>query len=397
MNDEEPPQKKKNKLPIEPPTLIFSLPEDLIVSILARVSRLYYPTLSLVSKRFRSLLTSPELYQTRSLLGRTENCLYVCLRLPRTARIPRWFMLCRRPNQILTNDTKKKKKKNKSSGYVLATIPSLHSPPAHGSGLVAVGSNIYNIGGSIYDSPSSRVSILDCWSHTWLKAPSMHVERDYPSANFLDEKIYVTGGCYKHYNPSNWMEVFNLKTKTWEPVLSRAGIYKRLTLYRCHDVTHNVVVDGKLYIIGDKGVAYNPKDGTWNSLESEMELGLIWSSSCVIENVLYYYYYGEEIKWYDTKARSWRNLNGMKKLPKFARHANVRLADYGGKMALFWDKFVASGGGRGYENRMIWCAMIALERRNSEEIWGKVEWFDAVLPHPIPVDYVFEYIGAINV
>ncbi|CAL9238053.1 unnamed protein product [Arabidopsis halleri] len=390
MNDEEP-LLKKNKLPIEP-TLNLSLPEDLIVSILARVSRLYYPTLSLVSKRFRSLLTSPELYQTRSLLGRTENCLYVCLRFSRTDRIPRWFMFCRRPNQILTNDTKKKKKKS-SGSYVLATISIPRSPSALSLNLVAVGSKIYNIGGSIYDPTSSSVSILDCWSHTWLKGPSMQVERCRPSASFHDGKIYVTGG-YKHYNPSNWIEVLDLKNETWEPLLSRAGIYRSLTFLRCHDQTYNVVVDGKLYIVGANGVAYNPKDGTWNNLGSEMDLG---SSACVIENVIYCYFSEEGIKWYDTKARSWRTLNGMKKLPKFARHANVRLADYGGKMALFWDKYVASGGGRGYENRMIWCAMIALERSYRGEIWGKVEWFDAVLPNPIPKEYDFEYVGCVNV
>ncbi|EOA31880.1 hypothetical protein CARUB_v10015107mg [Capsella rubella] len=61
-------KKKKKKLSQNP-----SLPDDLLLSIVARVSRLYYPTLSLVSKSFRSL-------KTRSLLGHTESCLYVCLR-----------------------------------------------------------------------------------------------------------------------------------------------------------------------------------------------------------------------------------------------------------------------------------------------------------------------------
>ncbi|KAG7588153.1 F-box-like domain superfamily [Arabidopsis suecica] len=390
MNDDEEPPLKKNKLPIEP-TLNLSLPEDLIVSILARVSRLSYRNLSLVCKRFHWLLTSGELHRIRSLSGCTENCLYVCLRFSHNDHIPRWFMLRRRPNETLTNDTRKKKKKNKSSGYVLETIPFPHPPPAHGWGLVAVGSNIYNIGGSIYGCRSNSVSILDCWSNTWLKAPSMQVDRCRPSANFLDGKIYVTGGHASYKNASHYMEVFDLKTKTWEPVLSSSG---RMTLYK----TKNVVVDGKLYVVGNKGVVYNPKDDTWDSLGPEMNLGSKWFSSCVIENVLYYYYYEEGIKWYDTKARSWRSLlNGMRKLPKFARHANVRLADYGGKMALFWDKFVASGGGLGYQNRMIWCAMIALERSDSGNIWGKVEWFDAVLPNPIPKEYVFEYVGAVNV
>jgi len=52
------------------------LPDDLLLNCLARISRLYYPTLSLVSKRFRSLLASTELYETRRLLGTSESCLY---------------------------------------------------------------------------------------------------------------------------------------------------------------------------------------------------------------------------------------------------------------------------------------------------------------------------------
>ena len=92
--------------------------------------------------------------------------------------------------------------------------------------------------------------------------------------------------------------------------MSRAG---RLTFHGCGDQTDNVVVDGKLHSCGGyKGVAYNPNDGRWDSLGSEMNLGLKWSSSCVIENVIYYYYHNENIKWYDTKVRSWRTLNALK-------------------------------------------------------------------------------------
>ncbi|KAF3523334.1 hypothetical protein F2Q69_00049524 [Brassica cretica] len=63
---------------------ILDLPHDLLLNCLARVSRLYYPTLCLVSKRFRSPITSLELYQTRALLGHTESCLYLCLRFRRS-------------------------------------------------------------------------------------------------------------------------------------------------------------------------------------------------------------------------------------------------------------------------------------------------------------------------
>lgn len=46
---------------------IPSLPNDLMLSCLARVLRMYYPSLSLVSKRFQSIISSPELYETRSI------------------------------------------------------------------------------------------------------------------------------------------------------------------------------------------------------------------------------------------------------------------------------------------------------------------------------------------
>ena len=66
--------------------LLPSLPDDL--------SRLYHLTLFLVSKSFASLLASRELYKTRSLLGCTESCLYVCFQ---SATKCSWFTLCRKP------------------------------------------------------------------------------------------------------------------------------------------------------------------------------------------------------------------------------------------------------------------------------------------------------------
>ncbi|CAN6980326.1 unnamed protein product [Brassica oleracea var. botrytis] len=46
----------------------------------------------------------------------------------------------------------------------------------------------------------------------------------------------------------------------------------------------------------------------------------------------------------------------------------------------------------GYKEKMIWCADISLEMRGSEEVWGKVEWFDAVLK--VPKSYKFVYAKA---
>ena len=60
--------------------LIPSLPDDVTVDIVARVPRSHYPTLSLVSKKFRKLIASPKLYKRRSQLGITQHRVYAVLR-----------------------------------------------------------------------------------------------------------------------------------------------------------------------------------------------------------------------------------------------------------------------------------------------------------------------------
>ncbi|CAA7020582.1 unnamed protein product [Microthlaspi erraticum] len=375
------PEKKRKKpsltqstvlTPTPPPQSIpiVSLPDDLLVSCFARVSRLYYPTLSLVSNSFGSLLASPELYKTRSSIGHTESSLYVCLRFHPDSN-PSWFTLCRKPEQIPTSDATKKKKK-KSSGYALAKIPTPHSPPVNSSGLVTIGSDIYNISGSIGNAPSSSVSIMDCRTHTWREGPSTLVKRTNPHAVILDGKIYVAGyGTDPDY--SDWMEVFDPKTQTWELVSSSPDP----VLCVCDNVRKSAAIGGKVYMVGNLGLTYDPRSCKWGMVGCRMDLRWVRYSYCVIEDVLYHYD-GGRFEWYDSNAYRWNQVNGVKGLPKITRSV-ARLADYGGKMVVLWDKFVTSGGDK---NKVIWCAVIALERRKNGEIWGEVEWDDAVLTVP---------------
>ncbi|KAG2242598.1 hypothetical protein Bca4012_086232 [Brassica carinata] len=367
------PSLKKNK---ETPPLVLgptpestpnpSLPDDLLLSCFARASRLYYPTLSLVSKSFASLFASPELYKTRSSLGRTESCLYVCLSF-HPDPTPRWFTLCRKPDRTMPL-------KKKPRGYALAKLPTPPSRSAHWSGLVTVGSDIYNIGGPIDEAnePSSSVSILDCRSNTWRDGPSMLVERDYPHANVIDGKIYVAGDS--NSTSPDWMEVYYPKTQTWELVSSPAAEMRLLY----DTISTSAGIEGKVHIFGSSnGLAYDTREGRWESADMEMDSEWVWYSYCVVENVIYVYN-NEEFKWYDSTVRLWKVLKGLKGLPKFPRYT-ARLADFGGKMAVLWGRGVASSG---YVDKIIWCAVIALERRSDQEIWGKVEWKEPVLKVP---------------
>ncbi|XP_010446505.1 PREDICTED: F-box/kelch-repeat protein At4g39560-like [Camelina sativa] len=365
MNDEEPPIEKEKLTAQAYP--ISSLPDDLLLSIFARVSRVYYPILSLVSKSFRSLIASPELYETRSLLGRTESCLYVCLKLPPDFNTT-WFTLCRRPDQ-----THKKQKKSMGRN-LLVPIPSLESPPVHSSNLVAVGSKIYNIGGDA--KSSSTVSILDCKSHTWCEAPSMLVERSYPVSNVIDGKIYVAGGCEEECKSSNWIEVFDSKKQTWE-LVSCPLVDGWVTHTR-----KSAVIDGNIFMFARlcAGLAYMPKEDRWEALSVLTSFELEWESLCycVVDNVLYCYDKG--IIWYNPKVGSWFKLKSLIGLPKFDDHVGVKvkMAEYGGKMVIFWDKYLPSWGYK--KNKVIWCAVkrfVGVER-----FWGRLSGLMLCLQSP---------------
>ncbi|KFK33115.1 hypothetical protein AALP_AA6G333000 [Arabis alpina] len=201
----------------------------------------------------------------------------------------------------------------------------------------------------------------------------MCVEREYPAANVFDGRIYVTGGC-KESDSSNWMEVYDPETGIWECVLSPEGNSR---------VHKSAVIDGTIYnMFGNGGLAYKPKEDKWETIGgiTYLDLGWPWLSYCVVDNVLYCCCNSDGLKWYDSKRCYWMDLKGLKGLPKFAGYGCVKLADYGGKLAVFWTKYFRASG---YKKKRIWCAVIVLERRNNdEEIWGNVEWFDPVLTVP---------------
>ncbi|CAH8278430.1 unnamed protein product [Arabidopsis lyrata] len=277
----------------------------------------------------------------RSFIGCTESCLYVCLLFPPDPN-PCWSTLWKKLDRTSTEYIIKKK--NKSSEYVLATVPIPHSPPACRSGLVAVGSDIYNM------------------------------------RRHLASRSWIAGGCP---NGDLLIEVFDAKTQIWNLVPSPywdcgMGVYIQLS------------IKGRFHLMtGREGMAYNPMESRWDQVEQEM--GLNWFCCSAVENVLYSYYRGE-FKWYDNKVQCWRSLKGLEGLPKFVTYSRVKLADYGGNMAVLWDKYAPASG---YMDKMIWCAEISLERRNSEEIWGKVKWFDAVLKVPKSYEFVHDLAATV--
>ncbi|CAH2060015.1 unnamed protein product [Thlaspi arvense] len=256
-----------------PPSLMTSLHEDIIIDILARVSRYNYPTLSLVSKHFRSLVASPEIYARRSLLGCTKHCLYVLLYNSKISD-DRWYILRNRR---------------------LILIPSLPAMPYGAVSLVGVGSTIY-VFGRINNLTMSALAI-DCISHTSKPLTSIPAPMCNTIADIIDGKIYVIGNNYFDARWKKVMVVFNTETQKWEePRVIKAGIDYNYgcvamadTLYRRDD---------------DNSFVYAPKENKW---EIDEMLNLKdWENACVVDDVLYYFDCSENnLRKYDPKKRCW--------------------------------------------------------------------------------------------
>ncbi|EOA25842.1 hypothetical protein CARUB_v10019215mg [Capsella rubella] len=275
---EQPPQSDKKSLSSQP--LMSSLPDEIVEQILARVPRWDYPNLSLVWKRFHTLISSPQLYTTRFNLGTTEPCLYFYVRSCCKDTSLQWFTLSLKPQETCDGEI--------LNDYSLIPIPCYPHPlrlPERST--VAVGSDIYVIGG--WDELTSSVRILDCRSNTWRDGPNMTVARKLHQAVLINQEIYVIGGC----DVDNWFEVLDIKTQTWR-ALPSPGAGHELCIKSIYVNPDDFI--GKLYVTSyDNDFTYEPKDGTWKVVREESSWRELMDS-CVIDNVMYSYDYPGIIK-----------------------------------------------------------------------------------------------------
>ncbi|XP_010447861.1 PREDICTED: F-box/kelch-repeat protein At4g29370-like [Camelina sativa] len=372
---------------------LSSLPNELIVNCLARISISHYPSLSLVSKTFRSLISSEDLYAARSQLGTTEIWgLYIYLRFPTVPSeepTPRWFRLrAIKPNQ---NEI------FYGGRTVYRFVPSyIFLPHSNPTLTLSIAWKIYGEYMAENFGPSSAIWVLDSRSRTWGHVPNMKMKRKHASSCVFDDKIYVMGGCDPSCGDINWFEMYDIKTKTWRTLPENPDIKVR----QGDNVVRKIdVVEGKIYVKTEAGVkdwVYNVKEGKWSVAEEQ--LSLLWSKSwCVIDNVMYCYSCAR-YKWYDFEAREWRDVKGLESLKKHRtastdfRNCMVELVNCGGKLVILWDRFQRPGRSH---NKNIWCAMVALEKGFGGAVWGKIEWVNVVLT--VPKSYNFLRCIALSV
>ncbi|KAL0728079.1 hypothetical protein Bca4012_024172 [Brassica carinata] len=386
---------KKLKLSFSSPTPsgLSLLPDEMVLSCLARVSKSDHASLSLVSKWHRSVVASPELYYFRSVLGFTENPIYLCLSIPPDPN-PRWFTLS----------------PQKTPNRRLVPVQSYFYQPPEASSMVAHGCGIYIMGGRIGGRATSSVMFLDCRSHTWSTLPSMGMARYSAVAGVVDGKIYVFGGCDGRES-GKWGEVFDPKQQTWDslPMPPPQCDYPLV----CESI---VIEEEKVVVMDGSGVCltYIPSENKWK--KGYRELSGIKRCWHVIENVVYCSESGGRILWCEpselewNEKMEWREVMGLETLRETL--AASKMVSYGGwvsdqweicrrsepilglglgtmeidevfpghklsssgpNMLIFWDVLAP-------HNSEIWCAEISLERRKKTcEIIGTIVWSEAVM------------------
>lgn len=359
---EVPPDSKRRKKTKEKETYpslsgLSLLPDEIALRCVARVSRFDHAALSVVSKSHQSLVTSPELFFLRCKMGCFDASLYVCIQIFRDLH-PRWFILT--PNRRLNP----------------LPIPLNPYQAPHSSSFVVVNGGIYVIGGLINGHRTSDVSYLDCYSHTWYRFPPMNMPRASASVSLVDGKIYVFGGFGHYANYSTWAEVYDPENKTWDPLLFLHQIWDIETPQN-KDIHQSVVIGGrKIFAVDkeDQSLYILPRECILSINEKrdcKLGYGNDW---CIIGKLLYCRGTRGRILWCEPDELDWKEMKGLDELQhsisssRRSFNINKLCINSAGNIVIFWNA----------QSLDLWSAEISVERREGDEIWGKIEWSGVV-------------------
>ncbi|KAF7803695.1 F-box/kelch-repeat protein [Senna tora] len=224
--------------------LIPSLPDELSLQILARVPRICYLNLKLVSRPWKAAIVSSELFWLRKELGTTEEWLYIQTKdsnnnkllwyaldpLSRTwQRLP--LMPC-----FLFEEAKKGLAALRMWGVVDSSIriadvirkwfgrkDGFGQMSFCGCSVGAVDGCIYALGGFSKDSAMKSVWRYDPVKNSWSEVSQMSVGRAYCKTGTLNNKLYVVGGVtrgHRGLTPLQSAEVYDPNTGVWSELPS---------------------------------------------------------------------------------------------------------------------------------------------------------------------------------
>ncbi|XP_062081289.1 F-box/kelch-repeat protein At4g39560-like [Humulus lupulus] len=351
-----------------PEVLIPGLPNELGFDILARVPRQYHPVLLAVSKSFRSAISSPQLFTTRSLLNSTENLLYFKVSFS-CVDSDDWFAIHQKSVVSSTDNP------NRTSFLRFVRIQPNPSKLT-ASGYAAVGPNIYaigvfarNLGGAKH---SSDVWILDYRSHTWQKGPSMLTPRLDVDVATVGNKIYVFGGGMMN---KPLVEVFDPLVGQWEHVPSphEDGCSECSEFVEVLDVVYDIFIF-IMDMVTFHGFRLDVETNRWEESEDLVDDQRIGDGvDCVVDGVTYRC--SEQwprLQWFDERNMMWTMVKGVVEGKNIVSAKCVNLKE---RLVVMWAEV-------NEWDVELWCAEIDVFKNKDDdgELWGREVHKFSLLP-----------------
>ncbi|KAH7285472.1 hypothetical protein KP509_33G029800 [Ceratopteris richardii] len=336
--------------------LIPGIPDELAVSILARVPRCFHSSIRGVCRRWRETVMSSELYEIRKELGVTEEWLYVLVRdeeenlfwhaldpvsgkwqrippmpdmLPEDEIIPMsasssygwWGLSSHKVKELLRGLFGRKDSPDKS--------------PFCGCAAGSVGGCLYVLGGFSRASAMRSVWLYDPRVNAWKEVAAMGTPRAYCKTALLHGKLYAIGGVNRGHaglTPLQSAEVYEPAANTWTPIPSmpfaKAQVLPTAFLADMLKpiATGMAAYQGKLFVpqslyswpffVDVGGEVFDPMSEAWTEMPRGMGEG--WPAkqagtklSVVVGESLYALdptssLDGSRIKVYDSETDSWK-------------------------------------------------------------------------------------------
>ncbi|CAG7902009.1 unnamed protein product [Brassica rapa] len=329
--------------------LIPNLPDELSIQILARLPRICYSNVQLVSRRWRSVVSTSELYSLRKELGKTEEWLYVLTKgqddnLAWYALDPvttRWQRLPPMPVIVYEEEPTTSSLWSLLSSLGRKEVSVSEQTPFCGCAVGSVNGCLYVLGGISRSTTVNSVWRFDPVLNSWSEVSSMLANRAYSKTGVLDKKLYVVGGVESRRGslyPLQTAEVYDPNTDVWSEVPSipfskaqmlhdafLAEMLKPIaTGMTCYNgrlcVTQSLCSWPVFYDAGGK--VYDPETSLWGDMPSGMGEG--WPArqagtklSVVVGGELYGFdpsssssVENGKIKVYDQREDTWKVVIG---------------------------------------------------------------------------------------
>ncbi|KAM7262876.1 hypothetical protein ACFE04_000559 [Oxalis oulophora] len=290
--------------------LIPSLPDEISLQIIARIPRINYLKFKLISRAWKTAVTSSQLFEVRNELRITEEWLYLLTKVEDNKLVwhaldpvsTKWQKLPPMPNVSFEGESTRGVRiwNVVGSSVRIADVirgwlgrkDTVNHIPFCGCAVGVVNGRLYVIGGFSRASVLKTVWQYDPILNKWSEGSPMSIGRAYCKTGILNNKLYVAGGVTRSHGgltPLQSAEVYDPYTGIWSQIqsmpFSKAQVLPTVFLAELLKpiATGMTSYNGKLYVpqslycwpffVDVGGEAYDPDSDSWVEMPAGMGEG----------------------------------------------------------------------------------------------------------------------------